>query len=65
MPTSHSEVWKRIIAYEKEIEELWEKYFDKKTSEEAKVKYWNRIQIIKDYHLPNLDKLFAKEVPFP
>jgi hypothetical protein len=65
MPTSHSEVWKRIISYENELKELWEKYSDKKTSEEAKVKYWNRIQIIKDYHLPNLDKLFGKEVPYP
>jgi len=65
MPTTHSEVWKRIIAYEKEIEELWKKFYDKNIAEDAKIKYFNRIQIIKDYHLPNLDKLFGKELPFP
>jgi hypothetical protein len=63
MDRPHRKVWEKIIAYEKEVKELSDKYWDKKTSVEAKEIYWNRIQMIKDVFLRDLDKKFGEENP--
>jgi hypothetical protein len=63
MNRPHRKVWEKIIAYENEVKELSEKYWDKKTSEEAKQIYWSRMQMIKDVFLRDLDKKFEEENP--
>jgi hypothetical protein len=63
MPTSHSEVWKRIIACEKEVQELNTIMSKKKLSKKQKILHQTRVRYILDFYLPTLDKKFGEETP--